>query len=284
MRTAWNLPLACLILAGCTEIKPAPIVGQGNTVKSKDLAVRVEVPAKVFYVGQRFTVKVTATNLTDSPLTITARRGAPVYVHLSRFTGLFEEEFQTYPEAALMVMSQWTLAPHEAKTFPLDLVVAPDWPRGEPLHLTAEINGRPDLRPMVVITIASNPPPPEAVQPGATPKATPAEVETPAPTPGEAPTPAQAPTPTQAPTPKPTPPAVMPATPAPAPSPKPSPGPGAAGTIKIKPYESTPITMPADEGPTTAPTTRADDAGLRAPVKPKITILADGPEDLPPPK
>jgi hypothetical protein len=171
----------------------------------------------VFHVGERFRITVTATNLTDRPLRIDARTGAPVYVRLSRFTGLYEEEFRAYPQAAIMIMSAWTLRGGQSKAFPIELTVEPDWPRGEAIRLAAELNGRPDVQPVVVITIAAHARP--AAPPADSPKAAPASGPVqPGPTVRSA-------------VEEPRPPASSPAKP--------------EGAIKLQPYRSTPLTMPA---------------------------------------
>lgn len=146
------LLLTTAMLVGCanaSRVDLRPI----NTVEVDGLSVSVEIPKRNFNTGETFVATVTAENRTKMPIEIIARTGAPVYLRLWRHTGLTWQEVKRYPEAATMVMSPWTLAPGDRRVFVRQLLVEPDWPTAELLRLTAELNGRDEVAPALVIEI-----------------------------------------------------------------------------------------------------------------------------------
>ena len=151
-----RISAACLLLTtamlvGCAgsgaDLRPV------NTVEVDGLSVSVEILKRDFNIGETFVATVTAENRTKMPIEIIARTGAPVYMRLWRHTGLTWQEVKRYPEAATMVMSPWTLAPGDRRVFARQLVVEPDWPTAELLRLTAELNGRDEVAPALVIEV-----------------------------------------------------------------------------------------------------------------------------------
>ncbi len=148
------LTTAALLLFGCASAKlPTGLIGERNSVSASDIAVSVEVPKRFFNVGEKFTAVISVRNLTGQPVTIPAGSGAPVFVRLWRYTPLGEVEVKQYPQFDSMVMHDWTLQPNEVRSFPLGLTVEPDWPRGELMRLTGEVNGRPQLQPGIMISV-----------------------------------------------------------------------------------------------------------------------------------
>ena len=152
---SFSFPLllaATVALAGCEGQKVAP--RPANSVEINGLAVTIDVPNRSFTVGEQFKVTVTAHNTTKQPMRIPAGSGAPVYVRLWRYTGLAWEEVKRYPESAVMIMRPWSLAPGQKRTFAMQLAVEPDWPTGEVLRITAELNGRAEVAPGVTVEVS----------------------------------------------------------------------------------------------------------------------------------
>ena len=79
-------------------------------------------------------------------MTIRADSGALVYVRLWRHTGTAWEEINRFPAAAVMAVREWKLPAGGSHKVVMNVDVTPDWPTGEPLKLTAELNGRSDVR------------------------------------------------------------------------------------------------------------------------------------------
>ncbi len=140
--------------AGCARTNTGD-TRQVNFAKGGGLGVSLELPNWQFTQGEKIKIVVTAKNLTSHPLKIETSSGAPVIVRLSRHTVIGWEELLRYPKASIMVMNRWTLGPKETKRFPMLLKVEPDWPVGELLRMTGELNGRSEVAPG--ITIGVNP-------------------------------------------------------------------------------------------------------------------------------
>ena len=125
-----------------------------NSVESDGLVVTIELPKRVFAVGEEFAVGVTARNITSRPIIINSASGAPIYARLLRHTGLNWEQVKRYPKTETMLMNAWRIEPGSQRSFVLTLTVEPDWPTGELLRLTAEVNGISDLSAGVALQIA----------------------------------------------------------------------------------------------------------------------------------
>ena len=156
MRYAGLVMSAALVLsaAGCPKkevVDPTPT----NEVTVDGLQVTIEMPKRDYQVGEEFLVVVTAANTTGRSIKIVSRTGAPVYLRIWRHTGLDWEEVKAYPEAATMLMTTWTLNKKSARRFALPLTVEPDWPAGEILAVSAELNGREDVSPRLTFLVAS---------------------------------------------------------------------------------------------------------------------------------
>lgn len=139
------------VLVGCQrqEIDTKPT----NTVEIDGLAVSLDIPHQFLVVGEQFELTVTAHNMTRRPMRIDAETGALVYVRIFRHTGLVWEEVKRYPATAAMIMSPWTLQRTTRRDFVMQMTVEPDWPVGEPLRITAELDGRPDVSPEVIVEV-----------------------------------------------------------------------------------------------------------------------------------
>lgn len=151
------LSVLVLLLAGCTLFEPRPEIeapiGPVSSDSADGLTVQLEVAGDQLTTGERFDVKVTAINLSNAPITIPSRSGALVYVRLFRHTGLYWQEVKRYPQAETTIMSPWTLQANSRRTFEMQLTVEPDWPTGEPLLMTAELNGRKDVAPSLTLNV-----------------------------------------------------------------------------------------------------------------------------------
>lgn len=147
--------LAALIPIGCNAAK---VDLSSESAEAGGLAVRIEAPKTTFLRGEEFKVAVVARNTTQKPMRIDAVTGAPVYLRIWRYTGLGWEQVKRYPQVATMVMNPWTLEPRSERRFELNLVVEPDWPTNEALRLTAELNGRGDVVPGILIAVVPRAP------------------------------------------------------------------------------------------------------------------------------
>jgi hypothetical protein len=146
--------LAAMVLAGCNGDGSDKIMtGPVNAVEADGLGATLTIPTRNYRIGDKVPASITVTNTTDEPATIRATTGAPIYLHVERWTGLAWEPVLTFPEAAIMVMSPWTLKPGASRTFEMTLTVEPDWPTNEMLRLVAEVNGRPQLRPALTFEV-----------------------------------------------------------------------------------------------------------------------------------
>ncbi len=141
-------------LAGCPFKKGQPTAQGILQSESKDgLEVELRVPRRDLVRGETVPVTVIVRNQTKNELVIPAQTGALVYISLWRKTDGSWEQFKRYPEMATQVLSPWRLAPKAEQSFSLPLPVAPDWPTGEPLRITAELNGRPEVAPGGIIEV-----------------------------------------------------------------------------------------------------------------------------------
>ena len=140
-----------LLLVGCTrnhEVSP-----HANTLTLDGLSVSIELPGRTFTVGEQFKVVLTAYNTTNKPMEILADNGSLIYVRIWRRTGEVWEDVKTYPTATIDVKSPWTLDPHTTRSFTMELTVEPDWPRGEILRVTGELNGRTEVSPGLTVEV-----------------------------------------------------------------------------------------------------------------------------------
>jgi len=145
--------IVCFAAAGCAR-QSQPVTANANTVVSDGLAVNIELDKTALVVGEAVMVKLTARNMTDQPIRIVSPTRSPHVIRVWRNTGLAWDKVKAYPEAAMMVVSPWTLDAGADRTFFVRVPVEPDWPTAELLRLTGEFNGRPDAAPGVAITVS----------------------------------------------------------------------------------------------------------------------------------
>lgn len=150
-----SVSLLLLVVAatmpGCRRGEMASVLR--NSVEADGLVVSIELPKRSFTVGERSEVVVTATNTTGKAMTIFASSGAPVYLHIWRHTGLSWEKVKRYPRTATMVMTPWRIEGRGERRFVMPLTVEPDWPTGEILKISAELNGRPEASPQLTFQV-----------------------------------------------------------------------------------------------------------------------------------
>ena len=127
--------------AGCRE--PDEILWRGQA--DDGLVVTAGVPQRNYIRGQTVTVDVAVRNTSGRDMAIQADSGALVYATLWRKTAIGWEQVKRYPQTAVMVAAPWKLASGKTYKCTLNLPVEPDWPTGEPLKLTVELNGRNDV-------------------------------------------------------------------------------------------------------------------------------------------
>jgi hypothetical protein len=140
-------------LVGCEPAEPKTQSDRINAAEVDGLEVTLEVPRKQYSPGEKMNLTVVARNTTERDMRIEANTGAPVYVRVWRHTGLGWTQVHRYPEMTTMVMNPWTLDAESRRTFPMNITVEPDWPTGERLRLTAELNGRAKAQPEVMIHV-----------------------------------------------------------------------------------------------------------------------------------
>ena len=138
-----------VILSGCAQ-GPAMKFHPG----AKDgLALTLSVSQATPRIGEKVEAVVMAANTSGKPIEISADTTAPVYLDVWRPAGQSWDRFKRLPETAGARLVAWRLEPGEVKTFKLLVVITPDWPTAETMRLTAQLNGRTDLRAEVVLRV-----------------------------------------------------------------------------------------------------------------------------------
>jgi hypothetical protein len=145
--------LSVALAAGCNGGDMANVDAIHNTATADGLAVTLKVPERKAHWGQELPVRVVAENTTGGDIRINATSAALVKVHVWERVGEGWDMVKTYPEAAAMVMSPWTLEAGQTREFPLTIPVERSWPTGEPVRLTAELNGWAKATPGGVIEV-----------------------------------------------------------------------------------------------------------------------------------
>ncbi len=144
------LVIGLVSAAGC-QSKPDEILWRAQA--DDGLVVTAGVPHRNYVRGGTVTVSVVVRNISADDIAIGADSGALVYATLWRKTTIGWEQVKRYPQSAVMVASPWKLAAGKTYKCPLNLPIEPDWPTGEPLRLTVELNGRDDLAPGGLIQV-----------------------------------------------------------------------------------------------------------------------------------
>jgi len=132
---------------GCAPSKPTKVVVNDLLWKARSngLILKVRINRRYCVRGQTIRLTITAINTSKKDVHIPADTGALVYAKLWRHTATGWELVKRYPQSMVMVASPWILKAGQSRKFVLNLPVESDWPTEEPLRLTVELNGRPDL-------------------------------------------------------------------------------------------------------------------------------------------
>jgi hypothetical protein len=145
--------LAALVAGGCARSQ-FDTDTPSNFVQADGLKVEMQLPGRYFKTGDDLRVAVTATNMTGKPISIHSPTGAPVVVRVFRHTMLTREQVRVYPASATSNILSWALPAKQSRTFGLIVPIEPDWPIGEVLHVSAELNGYGKLAPAVAVVIS----------------------------------------------------------------------------------------------------------------------------------
>lgn len=153
--------LACLtltILPGCPcgqegARRGALSAPPSLTVVSRGLSVGITISRRTLAVGETMEVLVVAKNVTRAPIEIHAPTSVPALVKVWRYTGVGWDEVKRYPENNMLITRTWCLPPGGSREFAFRLPVEPDWPLGELLRVSGELNGRPDAIPSVTFDV-----------------------------------------------------------------------------------------------------------------------------------
>ena len=150
-KIAIMLLVAGLVSAAGCQSKPDEILWRAQA--DDGLVVTAGVPQRNYIRGGTVAVSVAVRNVSGDDIAIGADSGALVYATLWRKTTIGWEQVKRYPQSAVMVAAPWKLRAGKTYKCTLNLPVEPDWPTGEPLKLTVELNGRSDLAPGGLIQV-----------------------------------------------------------------------------------------------------------------------------------
>ena len=147
------------LMVGCSTPEPSPVQVTPKldtttvTASADDLQLTIHLPQTTFAPGDKFPVKIVATNKTSQGIRIKAATSAPYYIYLLQYKDASWKRIKTYPSASAIVATQWVIPPHGTRTFVPVLTVEPDWPMYENLRLVVSLNGREDVAPFFNIEI-----------------------------------------------------------------------------------------------------------------------------------
>ncbi len=150
----WLLLAACV--AGCSQHGPAEI--PGTEVASGPLLASIATDRRSAEVGQSVRVTLIVRNTSGDPIPVEAASTAPMFVSVWRYVAAEGWlRIKEYPEAVIARRQAWVLEGREEKSFSMTVPVEPDWPTRQLIKLTAELNGRTDARPYVLMEIRPRP-------------------------------------------------------------------------------------------------------------------------------
>jgi hypothetical protein len=156
MKTCFLTMLALTACAAVGCATPGPSGPAVDEATSQGLKATLSVDRQFVHPGDSLHVTLTARNLTPHPMEITARSGARLLVTVWKYESIKGwQRIDQYPQAATFQLVPWKLAPFEQHTLDMTLPVSAGWPSNEMLRLTAELNGRPDARPHVLVKVLS---------------------------------------------------------------------------------------------------------------------------------
>ncbi len=143
---------AVLLLGGCADRG-----GEGpffSTAARDDLAVTLSADRRTAEVGDTVELTITARNTSYGDLLIESDTANPVRIEVWRYDAVAGwKRTMTFPPAPLRRYTAWVLEAKQTRTFTTALPIEPGWPLLETLKITAELTGRPDVRPHVFLTV-----------------------------------------------------------------------------------------------------------------------------------
>ena len=144
--------VAVTILGGCpSRTDDAPPF---STVTRDDLAVTLRADRRSAAIGDTVELTITAENPRRRDLLIESDTSDPIRVTVWRYDAVAGwKRARVFPPASLRRYTTWVLQGRDTRTFTVSLPIEPGWPLLETLKVTAELAGRPDVRPHVFLTI-----------------------------------------------------------------------------------------------------------------------------------
>ena len=153
-RTTFLLGLAgtSLLVLGCAP-KGAPSVVT-DQVASDSLLATMTADKRIARVGEGINVALVARNTSLRSMSIEAATTAPMIVTVWRYDmAKGWTRVKEYPKVAIYRRQTWVLHGGKERAFSMAVPVEPDWPTQQMVKLMAELNGRTDARPYVLIEI-----------------------------------------------------------------------------------------------------------------------------------
>jgi hypothetical protein len=143
------------LVCGCAQKHAMPSSSGLASQQAGGLVMSLEVPGTSYAVGGQMPVTIIARNTAKEPVRITANSTDLAQVRIYQHTPAGWDLIKQYPQAAISVMSPWTLGPQQERVWHMSIPVEPDWPTGEPLRVAALLNGRTDVSPSVIVNVST---------------------------------------------------------------------------------------------------------------------------------
>ncbi|NLF29380.1 MAG: hypothetical protein GX591_00675 [Planctomycetes bacterium] len=144
--------LALGALGGCADRRAeGPVF---STASHDDLVVTVRADRRTAAIGDTVALTIVAENPRFRDLLIESDTADPVLVTVWRYDAVAGwKRAMAFPPAPLRRYTAWVLEGRAGRTFTVELPIEPGWPVLETLKITAELAGRPDVRPHVFLTV-----------------------------------------------------------------------------------------------------------------------------------
>lgn len=153
VKTTWMAAAIAGLLAGGCAPPPVQDILIGEAV-SGDLEAVVTVDRRTAHLGQTIGVTLTVRNTSRDPIPVESRTAAPMIVTVWNYDSEKRwRRVKEYPQVSIFQRTLWVLSGKEERTFAMKVPVEPDWPARQLVKLTAELNGRTDARPYVLVEI-----------------------------------------------------------------------------------------------------------------------------------
>ncbi len=137
--TTMMLTAVMVVLCGCE--RPEIQLRKASTFKTSKLAVTVDLPSLSYDRGDKMDVRVIVSNLTKKKMEVVSATRAVCKVKIWRqYVGEWDL-VKTYPTSMILSPKVWQLDGGETRIFRMVVPVERDWPVGEELRVTAEMDG-----------------------------------------------------------------------------------------------------------------------------------------------